>query len=97
MRESSRGGVPFGVVEKKELLLGNTILLGRERERLDRWNDDREKRRFFLSSLGLSVSAECVIALSGVVVVDAIVRDVGPMNSGSSEASREDGIESVRE
>jgi hypothetical protein len=88
--------VPFGVVEKKEVLLGSTILLGRERERLDRWNDDIEKRRFFLSSLRLSVSAECVIPLSG-VVVNAVVRDVGAMNSGSSEASREDGIESVRE
>jgi hypothetical protein len=44
------------------------------------------------------VSVEkCAMGFSGVVVVDVAVRDVGAMNSGSSEASREDGIESVRE
>jgi hypothetical protein len=89
MREISLDGVPFGVEEKNDVLLGNTILPGRERERLGRWNDVIENRLFFFSSLGLSVSAEkCVTSLSGVVVATS---------SGSSDASREDGNESVRE
>jgi hypothetical protein len=88
MRESSRGGVPLGVEEKNEVP-GSTMLFGRERDRLGRWNDDRENRLFFLPSRGLSVSVEnCVTGLSGVVVA---------MNSGSSEASREEGNESVWE
>lgn len=37
------------------------------------------------------------MGFSGVVVVDAAVREVFVTNSGSSEASREEGIESDRE
>jgi hypothetical protein len=84
--------VPLGVLEKNDVLLGSAMLVGRERDRLDRRNDVNEKRRFFLSSLGLSVSAEkLLVVFSGV----AIREDVGK-NSGSSEASREEGIESDR-
>jgi hypothetical protein len=85
VRESSRGGVPFGVERKVEVLLGSTILFGLDRDRLERWNDAIEKRLFFLSSLGLSVP-----------VADVVLRVGGTMNSGSSDASREEGMESVR-
>jgi hypothetical protein len=81
----------LGVLEKTDVLLGSARLVGRERDRLDRRNDVNEKRRFFLSSFGLSVSAEKLfVVFSGVAI-----RDVGK-NSGSSEASREEGIESDR-
>jgi hypothetical protein len=36
MRDSSRGGVPLGVELKNDVLPGSTMLLGRERERLER-------------------------------------------------------------
>jgi hypothetical protein len=97
VRESSRGGVPFGVERKVEVLLGSTILFGLDRDRLERWNDAIEKRLFFLSSLGLSVSGgKFGKGLSSVVVADVVLRVGGTMNSGSSDASREEGMESVR-
>jgi hypothetical protein len=98
MRESSRGGVLFGVEEKNEVLLGSTILPGLDRDRLERWNDAIEKRLFFLSSLGLSVSGEKFgKGLLGTAVADVVLRVGDTMNSGSSDASREEGMESVRE
>ena len=78
------------------MLLGRAMLFGRERERLERWNELIEKRRFFLSSFELSVSKR-VRGFSGVVVIEVAVRDVVVMTSGSSEASREEVIESDRE
>lgn len=58
------------------------MLLGLDLERLARWKGF-EKRRLFLSSLGLSVSVDLLLTFSGVVT-----------NSGSSEASREEGADS---
>jgi hypothetical protein len=97
MRESSRGGVPFGVEENTEVLLGSTILFGLDRDRLERWNDAIEKRLFFLSSLGLSVpDGKSGKGLLRIAVADVLLRVGGTMNSGSSDASREEGMESVR-
>jgi hypothetical protein len=96
-RESSRGGVPFGVEEDTEILLGSTILFGLDRDRLERWNDALEKHFFFLSSFRLSVSGgKFGKGLSRGAVDDVVLRVGGTMNSGSSDASREEGMESVR-
>jgi hypothetical protein len=98
MRETSRGGVPFGVEEENGPIGGNVILLGRERERLERRNELIENRLFLLSSHGLSTSAVgCRMCLSVTVVADVDLRAAAAMNSGSSDASREEGIESVPE
>lgn len=97
MRAASRGGVPFGVEEEKGPIVGNAMLLGRERERLERRNELIENRLFLLSSHGLSASVEgCRIFLSVAVVADIDLR-AAAMNSGSSDASREEGMESVPE
>jgi len=97
MRETSRGGVPFGVEEENGPRGGNVILLGRERERLERRNELIENRLFLLSSHEPSTSAVgCRMCLSMTVVADVDIR-AAAMNSGSSDASREEGIESVPE
>lgn len=77
------------------MVLGSTTLLGRLRERLARWKgEDREKRRRFFSSLGLSVEVDTrAMGLSGVVVSAVEALDGGPIVSGSSDASREEGAE----
>jgi hypothetical protein len=67
------------------------MLPGRERERLERWNELMEKRRFLRSSFEGSESDGRV---KGIVAV----RDVLRTNSGSSDTSREEGgMESDRE
>ena len=87
----------MGVLEKKDVLLGSAMLLGRERERLERWNEVMEKRRFFFSSLGLMLSPVLLrMLLSGVVVIEVVLRADVDTNSGSSDASREEGMESDR-
>ena len=75
------------------------MLCGLLRDRLVRRNaEDKEKRRFLFSSLGLSVSVEnCVSDISGVIVMAVEVLDLAVNISGSSETSREEGAESVRE
>jgi hypothetical protein len=98
--------VVFGVVPKNDdgVVLGKAMLLGRLLERLARRNcDEKEKRRFFFSSLGSSFSfsvAERISCFSGVGfsrvalhLVDAL--DLLVTSSGSSEASREEGAEFV--
>ena len=104
---SSRGGVLLGVVPKTDdgVVPGKAMLFGRLLERLARRNcEEKEKRRFFVSSLGTSFSfsvAERINGLSGVRCsgvalhrVDAL--DLLVTSTGSSEASREEGAESVR-
>jgi hypothetical protein len=93
IRERSRCGVSRETFEKDVVLLGIAMLLGIDRERLERRNDVIEKRLFFRSSLKLSVS---LTSSSGVVFVQVAVREGRETNSGSSEASREEGIESDR-
>lgn len=74
------------------------MLFGRDRERLERWKEVRENRRFFRPSPRLSVSAgPRVGTFSGVVVDEPALCGVDDKSSGSSDASREDGMESVRE
>jgi hypothetical protein len=87
----------LGVLEKKDVLLGSAMLLGRERERLERWNEVIEKRRFFFSSLGLTVSLVLLgMLFSTVVDIEVVLRVAVDTNSGSSEAWREEGMESDR-
>lgn len=64
--------------------LGRTMLDGLDLDRLERWNGD-DNRRFFFPSLGLSKSTGIVARRWGV-----------DTSSGSSDASREEGIESDR-
>lgn len=97
-REISRGGVSRDVFRKDAGLLGRAMLLGLERERLERRNDVIEKRRLFLSSLKLSDSWEAPLkSFSGVVLAQVAVREGCVTSSGSSETSREGGMESDRE
>jgi hypothetical protein len=86
----SRGGVLVGVEDGKSkcAFIGSTILEGRDLEREERWNGE-DMRRFFFSSLGVedSIDMDTILeGLSGVVVAVAVVG----MNSGSSDASRDD-------
>ena len=67
------------------------MLEGRDLEREERWNGE-DMRRFFFSSLGVEDSIDMDIileGLSGVVVAVAVL----VMNSGSSDASRDDETE----
>jgi hypothetical protein len=100
--------VLLGVDSKTEgAPLGKAMLFGLLLERLKRRNwDEKEKRRFFLSSIGRSFSSPFVVAerlnlfsdvcFSSVAGIRVEARDLLVVNSGSSEASREEGVESVR-
>ena len=82
------------------VVLGSIILVGLLRDRATRLKGDvREKRRLLLSS-GLPLTVEDrIIDLSEfavvVLTVEALERDL--KNPGSSDPSREEGAESVRE
>lgn len=82
-----------------EAVLGRTTLFGLLLERLERWKGEvSEKRRFFVSLAGLSTVVEDrIMDFSGVVIIIVDALDIGVINSGSSDASREEGMESVRE
>jgi hypothetical protein len=85
--------VLWGVEDEKSkyAFLGKTMLEGRDLEREDRWNGE-DTRRFFFSSLGVMDSIDMDIILVGCSGVVFAVAVVG-MNSGSSDASRDDEIE----
>jgi hypothetical protein len=69
------------------------MLFGRD---LERWNEFMENRRFFFSSLGLTVSVVELLDIFSGVVVNVVVRERVALSSGSSRASRDD-IEFDRE
>lgn len=81
------------------VLLGRAILFGLLPERLTRRiADEKEKRRLLLSSPGLSFpSGNRVEGFSGVAVIAVEVLDRPVLLSGSCEASRGQGADSVRE
>lgn len=80
--------------------LGSIMLVGLLLERVTRWNEEeREKRRLLLSSEPSLMVLDRTMDLSEYVVVVLTVEalESGLANPGSSDPSREEGAESVRE